>query len=448
MERLDGGLIVLLGNGDSPFNAADNCYRFRQDSSFLYFCGLDQPGLAAVLDVDSGAEILFGQEPDLDDMIWSGPLPTLSERAALAGIERGRSLDRLETMIGTARAAGRPVHFLPSSRAENRLLLARLTGSAESAVAASASLDLIRAVVALRSVKGAEEIAELDAAAELGGRLHKAALELATPGRYEWEIAGELEALAARAGRMLSFPPIVTVRGDVLHNHGRNNRLKAGDLLLVDAGVESALHYASDHTRTAPVGGRFSSRQGEIYALVEAAVGRAMELIRPGVAYLDVHLDVCRTLTDGLKQLGLMKGAVDEAVAAGAHALFMPHGLGHMIGLDVHDMEDLGEEHVGYDAAVGRSSRFGTSRLRLGRELQENFALTVEPGIYFIRPLIERWKEAGTWTDFIDFEKLDDYAGFGGIRLENDVLVTAGGNRLLGGELPLKREDVESFCRG
>lgn len=444
--QLDSGLILLLGNIDSPFNAVANSYRFRQDSSFLYFCGLDQPGLALVVDVDSGEEILFGDEPDMDDMIWSGPLPSLSERAQLSGIAQGQPFEQLEGKIREAQSAGRSVHFLPNCRAENRIRLAQLTATTEAALERGASLDLINAVVALRSVKGSEEVAELDAAADLGCQLHKAAMAMAAPGRYEWEIAGELEAVAARAGRMLAFPPIATVNGHVLHNHQRTNRLRQGDLLLVDAGVESALHYASDHTRTSPVGGRFDSRQREIYSLVLSAVDRARELIRPGVTYLSVHLDVCRVITQGLKDLGLMRGDVDAAVAAGAHALFMPHGLGHMFGLDVHDMEDLGEENVGYDDQTRRVQQFGTGNLRLGRELQEGFTLTVEPGIYFIPELIRRWRESGCWTDFVAFDKLESYCDFGGIRLEDDVLVTADGNRLLGDAIPLKIEDVESAC--
>lgn len=436
--QMKNGLILLLGHVDAPFNAFDNCYRFRQDSSFLYFCGLDQPGLAAVLDADSGEEFLFGCDPGLEDIIWSGSTPSLAEKGARVGMAQSRSFDQLETMIAQAVRSGRKVHFLPTCRAENLITLTHLTGLDIKAVADSVSQALVRAVVALRSVKAEEEIRELDEAAELGSQLHRVAMEMATPGVYEWEIVGALEAVAAQAGRMLSFPPIVTVHGEILHNHQRDKLLMDGDMLLVDAGVESLLHYASDQTRTVAVSGYFTPRQRDIYKVVAQGLERARELIRPDVTYLDIHLDVCRTLVDGLKSLDLMAGDTDQAVAAGAHALFMPHGLGHMLGLDVHDMEDLGEDYVGYDEQVKRSDQFGTARLRLGRTLQQNFALTVEPGIYFIPALIEQWKNRGQHQEFINYSRLEEYFDFGGIRLEDDVLVTANGNRLLGPVIPLK----------
>jgi Xaa-Pro aminopeptidase len=307
------------------------------------------------------------------------------------------------------------------------------------------SPKLIQAVVDLRSRKGTEEIAELDTAANLGYQLHTRAMQMARAGVYEWEIAGEMEALAAQSGRMLSFPPIVTVHGETLHNHQRETCLKNGDLLLVDCGVESPLHYASDHTRTTPVGGKFSTRQRAIFQLVLDCMVRAKELIQPGIAYLDIHLAVCRTLVEGLQSLDLMRGDVDQAVAAGAHALFMPHGLGHQLGLDVHDMEDLGEDYVGYDNKIHRSDQFGLSGLRLGRELQENFVLTVEPGIYFIPKLIQQWQNENRHTGYINYPELAEYLNFGGIRLEDDILVTNSGNRLLGQSIPLQPDEIETL---
>ncbi len=446
IAQVGEGLILLPGNLDSPFNSPDNCYRFRQDSSFLYFCGLDQPDLAVVLDVDSGEETLYGAATDLETGVWSGVLPSLEERAAAVGIARNAALETIGRTLQQARAAGRKIHLLPTCRGENRLRLAAWLGTTAAAPKPFASAELIRAVVALRSVKEKGEIAELDAAADLGRRLHLTAMKMARPGQYEWRIAGELEAVAAQAGRMLSFPPIVTVHGEILHNRQRHHRLQKGDLLLVDAGVESSLHYASDHTRTVPVGGVFSRRQKAIYWIVLAAMDRARELIRPGVRYLDVHLDACRVLILGLQELGLMRGDADAALHAGAHALFMPHGLGHMLGLDVHDMEDLGEDFVGYDEGVRRRQQFGLSNLRLGRELREHFALTVEPGIYFIPELIRRWRQERRCEEFINYAKVPDYLDCRGIRLENDVLVTAGGNRLLGRDIPLRSEDVENAC--
>ncbi len=442
-QQVKNGLILLLGNIDSPFNSADNCYRFRQGSSFLYFCGLDQPGFAVVLDADSGREILYGPQQSLDDVIWSGSQPSLQSQTERIGIVESVSIHKLQDTITVALKAKRTVHYLPSCRAENQILVAELLGKSIPAIMADVSPVLIKAVVALRAIKGVEEISELDSAADLGYQLHTMAMGMARAGVYEWEIAGELEAVATRSERMLSFPLIVTTHGETLHNHQRDNQLQNGDLLLVDCGVESAMHYASDHTRTVPVGGKFSSRQRGIYQIVLGTMERAKELIRPGIAYLDIHLAACRTLVEGLQSLGLMQGDVDQAIAAGAHALFMPHGLGHMLGLDVHDMEELGEDYVGYDDNIQRSTQFGTSGLRLGRELQKGFVLTVEPGIYFIPKLIEQWKKAGRHAEFINYAKLTEYVDFGGIRLEDDILVLQEGNRLLGRPIPLQIDEIE-----
>ncbi|MDX2478738.1 MAG: aminopeptidase P family protein [Desulfuromusa sp.] len=444
VQQVKSGLILLLGNVDSPFNSADNCYRFRQASSFLYFCGLDSPGLAVLVDAETGREILFGKQQSLDDVIWSGPQPTLQHKAEQVGIAEVAPVSDLKNLLSASIAAGRTVHYLPTCRAENKIILGGLLGKSITDVDKDVSISLIKAVVALRSIKGEEEIVELEAAADLGYQLHTTAMKMARAGVYEWEISGELEAVAARAGRMLSFPPIVTIHGETLHNHQRNNQLQDGDLLLVDCGAESCLHYASDHTRTVSVGGKFSPRQRDIYQVVLAVMSRARELIRPGIAYLDVHLAACRTLVEGLHSLGLMHGGVDQAVAAGAHALFMPHGLGHMLGLDVHDMEDLGEDYVGYDGTIQRSTQFGFSGLRLGRELQEGFVLTVEPGIYFIPKLIEQWKNEGRHAEFINYARLSEYLKFGGIRLEDDLLVTNQGSRLLGQPIPLQIEEIEN----
>ncbi len=443
VQQINDGLILLLGNSDSPFNSADNCYRFRQDSSFLYFCGLDQPELAILLDTDSGEEILFGRQQSLNDVIWSGLQPSLQSQAERVGLSAANTIDNLEDVLTSATTAGRTVHYLPSCRADNKNTLGRLLRKNIAAVDKDVSPALIKAVVTLRSIKGKEEIAELDTAADLGYQLHTTAMVMAKEGIYEWEIAGELEAMAIRAGRMLSFPPIVTTHGETLHNHQRGNQLRNGDLLLVDCGVESPLHYASDHTRTTSVGGKFSSQQRDIYQIVLACMMRSRELIRPGIPYRDVHLEACRTLVKGLYALGLMQGEIDQAVADGAHALFMPHGLGHQLGLDVHDMEDLGEDYVGYDDQTQRSTQFGLSGLRLGRELQENFVLTVEPGIYFIPKLIQQWEEESRHAEFINYTRVAEYLDFGGIRLEDDLLVTKGGNRLLGRPIPLQIDEIE-----
>ncbi len=437
IQQLDKGLVLLPGNVESPLNSADNCYRFRQDSSFLYFCGLDLPGFAVVLDCESGEVTLFGQPQSIDDVIWGGSQPTLPQLAEQSGIPAAEPIESLSHILTAATQQGRAIHYLPTCRAENMIRLSEWLGKSLVEVKEDISVPLIKGVVALRSIKGAEEIAELDSAAELGCQLHMAAMAMAETGKYEWQIAGELEALAARAGRMLSFPPIVTVHGETLHNHQRDHQLKNGDLLLVDCGVESQLHYASDHTRTVPVGGRLSVQQREIYQIVTKMLQQATRLVQPGTAYRDIHLTACRILVEDLQALGLMRGDIDQAVAAGAHALFMPHGLGHQLGLDVHDMEELGEDYVGYDERYQRSEQFGLAGLRLGRELQENFVLTVEPGIYFIPALIRQWQSENRCTEFINYDRMRNYLDFGGLRLEDDVVVTKTGQRLLGRPLPL-----------
>jgi Xaa-Pro aminopeptidase len=442
------GIILLPGNGESPMNYPDNTYHFRQDSSFLYFFGLDQPDLAGVIDADSGEEILFGNDVDLDDIIWMGPQESMASRAERVGVARSQPFGRLGDYLREAIGMGRRIHFLPPYRGEGKIMLAALTGIAVERQKEMASLELIRAVVSLRSIKDSLEIGEIEKACATGYKMHVKAMKMAQPGVWEQKITGRIEGIAASGGGQISFPVILSQNGDTLHNHDHSQILEKGRLLIVDAGAESLLHYASDFTRTTPVGGKFSPRQREIYNIVLAANNRATELIRPGVTYLSVHLEAARVIAAGLKEAGLMKGDVDEAVAAGAHALFFPHGLGHMMGLDVHDMEDLGQIHVGFDEEIRPSTQFGTRSLRLGRRLQPGFVITNEPGIYFIPALIDQWRTAKINDAFINFDKVEQYKGFGGIRLEDDILVTPEGSRILGKRVPIDPEEVEKVVAG
>ncbi len=445
IEQLGEGLVLIPGNVDVPMNYRSNTYRFRQDSNFLYFFGLDQQGLAGLIDVESGEEILFGNDVTLDDIIWMGPQPLMSERASMVGVGRSEPFDRLADKLSAAKAKGRKIHFLPPYRAENKLLLDQLLGINPSKQQENASDELIKAVISLRSVKEQQEIDEIERAAEVAFLMHTTAMKMARPGALEHDIAGVVEGIAIAGGGMLSFPLILSVRGETLHNHSHDNKLEKGQLLLVDGGAETAMHYATDHTRTFPVGGKFTQRQKEMYEIVLNAQIRAINEIKPGVAFRDIHLLAARTIAQGLKTIGLMKGDIDSAVDQGAHALFMPHGLGHMMGLDVHDMEDLGEDYVGYDEEIKRSSLFGTGFLRLGRRLQQGFVLTVEPGIYFIPALVEKWEQEKKFTGFIDYDKVKSYLGFGGIRIEDDVLVTENSFRVLGRPIPKTVEDIESM---
>ena len=447
-EKVKSGLVLILGNGEAPANYTDNTYKFRQDSSFLYFFGLNQPGFAGVIDIDSGDEYLFGNDVDMDDIIWMGPQPSVKDMAARVGVSKTAPFARLADCMKTAISQGRRIHFLPPYRFRNMLLLEELLGIRPALVKNYASLELIKAVVDLRSVKEPCEIEEITKACNIGYEMHTAAMRNCKPGVKEQYIAGLIEGIAASYGSMVSFPVILSQNGETLHNHDHSQILQEGRMMLTDAGAEEVSHYCSDFTRTVPVGGKFLTRQKEVYNIVLAANNKAIEIAKPGVTYQYVHLEVCKVLAQGLKDLGLMKGDVNEAVAAGAHALFMPHGLGHMMGLDVHDMEDLGQIYVGYDDETRPIDQFGTSSLRMGRRLQEGFVITDEPGCYFIPALIDQWRAQGMHKEFLNLDKIETFKDFGGIRLEDDILIIPGGSRFLGDKrTPITVEEVEEIMR-
>lgn len=447
-EKVKSGLVLILGNGEAPANYTDNTYKFRQDSSFLYFFGLNQPGFAGVIDIDSGDEYIFGNDVDMDDIIWMGPQPSVKDMAARVGVSKTAPFARLADCMKTAISQGRRIHFLPPYRFRNMLLLEELLGIRPALVKNYASLELIKAVVDLRSVKEPCEIEEITKACNIGYEMHTAAMRNCKPGVKEQYIAGLIEGIAASYGSMVSFPVILSQNGETLHNHDHSQILQEGRMMLTDAGAEEVSHYCSDFTRTVPVGGKFLTRQKEVYNIVLAANNKAIEIANPGVTYQYVHLEVCKVLALGLKDLGLMKGDVNEAVAAGAHALFMPHGLGHMMGLDVHDMEDLGQIYVGYDDETRPIDQFGTSSLRMGRRLQEGFVITDEPGCYFIPALIDQWRAQGMHKEFLNYDKIETFKDFGGIRLEDDILIIPGGSRFLGDKrTPITVEEVEEIMR-
>ncbi|HBF88280.1 MAG TPA: Xaa-Pro aminopeptidase [Bacteroidales bacterium] len=447
-SNISNGIVLILGNVDVPMSYPANTYKFRQDSSFLYFFGLDLPAFAGVIDVESGEETIFGNDIDIEDIIWMGPQPSVKELCLKVGIQQNKPFDKLADYLAKAKSQGRKIHFLPPYRAENKILLEDLLSIKISNLKESASLELVKAVIKLRSVKDKYEIAHLDEIMDVAYEMHTSAMKMAKAGVYEREIAGRIEGIALSHGGMVSFPVILSKHGETLHNHCHENKLQKGDLVIVDAGFESILHYATDHTRVSPVGGKFSQKQKEIYEIVLAANNGATKLIKPGVTYQSIHLASARIIAQGLTDLGLMKGDVDEAVKAGAHAMFFPHGLGHMMGLDVHDMEDLGQIYVGYDDEIRPIDQFGTAYLRMGKKLQANFVITNEPGIYFIPALIEKWKTEKINHEFINFTKVEEYIGFGGIRLEDDILLTETGSRLLGKKrIPITVEEVENLVR-
>jgi Xaa-Pro dipeptidase len=446
MSDVGSGLILFLGNAEPPKNYTDNTYAFRQDSSFLYFWGLDHHDLAAIVDVDERRATIYGDDYTVDQIVWMGPQPSIAERAAQVGVTETAPRAALQERLAQAIRQGRRVHVLPQYRHDNLILLERLLGIRAERANEQASVTLIKAVVAQRAIKSADELREIEAAIDTTGAMQTLAMRQARPGVYEREIAGAMEGLALSRGVQLAFPIIFSIHGETLHNHYHGNRMDAGQMAVNDCGAESPLGYAGDITRTIPIGGRFAGMQRDLYLSVLNAQKRAIDAIRPGVPFKEIHLLACRSLATDLKAIGCMKGDVDEAVAAGAHAMFFQCGLGHMMGLDVHDMEAIGEQYVGYDETVQRDPRFGIKSLRLARALEPGFVVTVEPGIYMIPHLMDRWRAEGRFTDFINYDVIDRFRAFGGIRIEDNVVVTATGCRVLGPPIPKEIDEVEQLA--
>ncbi len=444
-QDVGDGLILLLGNEESSINFKDNWYHFRQDSSFLYFFGIDLPGLVAIIDVDNDQTTIFGNDLTMDDIVWTGPQPTISELAARCDVARTADLAQLQQEINSAKSRHQNIHFLPAYRPENQMKLKQWLSLSSSAIAEGTSVKLIKAIVAQRSYKSDLEIQEINKAVNITSAMHLTALKTARAGEKEMEVVAAVQQKAISMGGQLSFPAIVTKDGQILHNHYHGNLLSEGDLLLVDCGAETGNHYAGDMTRTFPISGQFTSRQKELYQVVIDAHEQAIAALKPGVMFKEVHLLACRTLVAGLKEIGLMHGDVDEAVNAGAHTMFFQCGLGHMMGLDVHDMEDLGEQYVGYTEDLKKSTEFGLKSLRLGKILEPRHVLTVEPGIYIIPELIDRWQAEKKYDAFINYQKLNDFRSFGGIRVEEDFVITDTGSKLLGQPVAKSVADIENI---
>ena len=450
LKKLVGeGLVLLFGNNESPANYPNNGYSpFRQDSSFLYFFGQHRDGLVGVIDIDNDQEWLFGNDIDIEDIVWYGSVDSVAHLAQQVGVSKTKPMAALKTLCDQAAAQQRPIHFLPPYRYDIQIQIMDLLGIHPSQQKEKASLPLIQAVVKLRCTKEPQEIEAIERACEVGYKMHTKAMQLVRPGLSERFIAGQVDGIARSYAQGISFATIFSQHGEIMHGAPSNALLEEGRLVLCDAGCELD-DYCSDNTRTMPVNGVFTQRQKEIYSIVEDCHDYVLEVAKPGVKYFDVHLDVCRLMTNRLKELGLMKGDTEEAVQAGAHALFLPHGLGHMMGMDVHDLEGLGQIHVGFDEETRpRLDQFGTNCLRMGRRLEEGFVVTDEPGIYFIPDLIDDWKRNGHCAGFLNFEQIETYKDFGGIRIEDDVLITADGCRFLGeSRIPYHIADVEEYMR-
>ncbi len=440
------GVIILFGNNESPCNYPNNgYYPFRQDSSFLYYFGQQRDGLVGVMDIENDRDTLIGNDIDIEDIVWYGSVDSVRDLAAQVGVEHSAPMAALQDICNNAQKQGRKIHFLPPYRFDTKLQITDLLGIHHSQQKNAASMELIRAVVKMRSVKDAEEIEELERAAEIGYKMHTTAMRLTKPGVTEKFIGGQIDGIAASYGAKVSFPTIFSQHGEIMHGNPSMATLEAGRLALCDCGAETINFYCSDNTRTLPVSGKYTQRQLEIYSIVEACHDHALKISKPGVRYMDVHLSVCRMMADRLKELGLMKGNTEDAVRAGAHAMFLPHGLGHMMGMDVHDMEGLDQRNVGFDEETQPMlDQFGTNALRMGRRLEEGFVVTDEPGIYFIPALIDDWRAQGLHKDFLNYDLIETYKDFGGIRIEDDILITKDGCRFIGKELiPYHPKDVE-----
>ena len=446
-QRIEHGLVLIFGNNESPMNYPSNSYKFRQDSTFLYYFGLQRDGLVGVIDADSGDEWLIGDDIDIEDIVWFGSVDSVADMAAQTGAIKSGPMSRLDSLVQDARDSGREIHFLPPYRHDQMIQLMDLMGIHPRDQRAKASLRLIYAVVEQRLVKTSEEVAEIERACAIGYEMHITAMRMCRPGVTEQEIAGRISGIASSRGCITSFPSILSMHGEIMHGYPSPRPLEAGRLMLCDCGAETNENYCSDNTRTTPINGRFDARQRDIYQIVVDAHDRAFEIARPGMKWWDVHFEAARVITEGLKALGLMKGNTDDALEAGAHAMFFPHGLGHAMGMDVHDMEGLGQTYVGFDDEVRpRLDQFGTNALRFGRRLREGYVMTDEPGIYFIPALIDEWRAKGHCADFLNFDAIERYKDFGGIRIEDDLLITADGCRYLGEKMiPYHVDELEDF---
>ena len=450
LKKLVGkGIIILFGNNESPCNYPANAYYpFRQDSTFLYYFGQKRDGLVGVIDIDNDKEILFGNDIDIEDIVWYGSVDSVADMAAQVGVAHSAPISALSKLCcESITTPSHPIHFLPPYRHDTMIQIMDLLGIHPSKQKEAASIDLIRAVVKMRSVKTPEEIEELERAAVIGYKMHTTAMQLTRPGVTEKFIGGQVDGIAHSYGAQVSFATIFSQHGEIMHGNPSMAELESGRLVLCDAGAETINHYCSDNTRTFPVNGKFTQRQLDIYRIVEECHDYVLNVAKPGVKYMDVHFAVCRLMTERLKEIGLMRGDVDEAVHAGAHAMFLPHGLGHMMGMDVHDMEGLDQINVGFDEETRPMlNQFGTNALRMGRRLEEGFVVTDEPGIYFIPALIDDWRKSGHCAEYLNFDMLETYKDFGGIRIEDDVLITKDGCRFLGKDrIPYHPQDIETF---
>jgi len=445
IKKINSGIILLPGNEESPMNYTDNPYRFRQDSTFLYYFGIIRPGLFSLLDTSNGDVIMYGDDYTVEDFVWMGKQPAIHDQAMLCGVKKTGSINDLANRVKRAIKSKEPIHFLPQYRHHNIMKMMSLTGLNAQEIESHVSTELIQAVVSQRNYKTEEELVEIEKGIDTTVDMHVTAIKMLQPGMCELDVVVEIEKIARATGGDISFPTIATINGQILHNHYHGNIAKEGQLFLLDCGAETPMGYAGDLSSTFPVSNTFSSLQKDIYSLVLKSHYACVDTLKPGVTFKEVHRAACLTIANGLKNMGLMKGDTESAVEAGAHALFFPCGTGHMMGLDIHDMENLGEEYVGYDGQP-KSTQFGLKSLRLGRALEPGFVVTIEPGIYFIPELTDQWRADGKFKEFLNYDAIETFKNFGGIRNEEDYLITTDGKRLLGNKKkPMLIEEVEAL---
>ena len=442
-SNLKSGIVLFMGNDDVPMNYQDNCYKFCQDSSFLYYWGIDLPGVAAVIDIDNDLEVIFGNDYTIDDIIWMGPQKPLRKNAQKCGVKNVKVSKKLKQFLINAGLQNRKLHYLPQYRSNNILKIAHVTGISHKAINKRVSMPMVKYVIKQRLIKSEDEVFEIQSAIQITKDMFHLAMQKSAPDIYEYQVIGLVEGLALSRNTKLAHDFIFTIQGEKLHGNTHSNLMKEGDLIVMDGGVESPLHYASDITRSFPVSNHFSPIQKDIYEIVLEANEAAIDMIQPHILFRDIHYHAATVITEGLQRIGLMRGNVHDSISKGAHALFFPHGLGHPLGLEIHDMESLGENNVGYDNEIKRSSQFGLSKLRFARNLEPGMVMTIEPGIYFIPELIQQWRSQNLLKEYINYNKLEELTNFRGIRIEDDILVTDTGSQNLSMDIPKKISDIE-----
>lgn len=442
-ENFKEGLILIPANNYSPLDCKDNCYPFLQDATFRYYFGISHPGLIGIIDIDNDEDIIFGNDYTMSDIIWMGKQKFLKELIKEVGIEKFIEKENLKDFL----IERKNIRFTNQYKEDIKNYLSSLLDISPFDFDKYISMDLVMAIIEQRNIKSEIEIKEIENAVNTTKEMHLAAMKNVKAGMREYEIVADVEKAAKKDNAYFSFQTILTKNGQILHNHCHDNVLEEGDLVLLDCGAINKNGYCGDMTTTFPVSGKFTERQRTIHNIVSAMFEKAFSMSKEGVFYRDVHLEICKVMAENLKQLGLLKGNVEELVAAGAHALFMPHGLGHMLGMTVHDMENFGEIYVGYDNEIQKSKQFGLSSLRLGRRLKVGYVFTIEPGIYFIPDLFEKWKKEKLFEEYLNYDEIEKYMDFGGIRMERDILIIKDGARILGEVFPRTADEIEEFMK-